>query len=1577
MKFNDITNINFFKKIIVKILLLTIIFSQNVFSKPIPPGSGEGDVPANILILLDSSDSMGVNILTGAAMHTPEDIIEDNDGNLIVSQWNRGLIKLNYSDATRDMGFADVGVFMGADPINSQNLSTANLGTCVGKDSRADGADRMAYDSTNDIVYVITRGGHATNHPDYEAFDPVDKGGKAPKIVSLTSDGVCVDVIEWDDLTFTPYVIAIRQIDSEEHMFVIGRDNLAADYTQGKMYSKNITTGDVTMCPGLESKYFSTIANKIADIDVTSDGSYLYMAWKGWIFRYAMTKSASENTYCPTTDGSGDADAVKGTNNKVYTNVYKRGLGKSGFESASSIALDPDDDTKIYVADIADDGVKKFTIGSDVVGGDHDFTLVKAKGDSTDKENTTSDSKIYLRDPISIYAGVKNKSAGGNNVVYVGDKISTIEVFDRSLANLTWQKELGGPKVTRLDGAIKAIKSIVGDSTLTSGAHFGFGHWNSGTAITDPPGGANSATLMEGEWEEQCHRNGRVVCTYYQGWDGEHPDGRSVLCTKDSCLMTGVSREGYSKIAEDLDGIITEWGTDGRAFSQLAYKYFTDPNASPIDPHSSCQLNYVVVIGDGAWTNHDVTKELIEKLRIEKGVKTLVVAYGNGISESGLSNFHDMAIAGSCDDPTGEAKDCQKTILAATPQDLKTALTSKIQQIIAERLAFTAPSITATIQEGGGLYQAQFDYVQYGEWEGTIRKRQIKADGTIDYHSTENWSASEKIYNQSKRRIWTVMPEGVIDSEYNYLGNWNNFTVANSEGIQNLFELTGNSILDYHKVSANSDGSLVNARCSTADVTTSGTAVADGNEDDIKGLISFMRGYDFFDYKGDCELTEKRLNMLGDVYHSQLVEVGRPKANTNFTNNNQESYWRSINNYQSFSKEHETRQKIIYAGANDGMLHAINSDTGEEEWAFVPPLIAAKIPTIMNVDLNGKVGTHDGGGSNAIFGVDGSPVIHDMYYRGRGPDGTLDASKKWHTIMIIPYGRGGAGFSVLDVTHPIIESGKGPVHLISVYNDTVNHRVWFVDHEGVRSAFDYLGTSFQLSHSLEAETARENERVAANNDPSTIDDIYTCQTNTDSGGSFISSGTNSCYKGRIWSFNPGTSRIFETADLKITQSLGTGDVELNPNTDFTVDTSCSTSLCINFTKDKFFTASRSESSTAESSRINIKIINDDKAGVIMSKYDYSKLGETWSTPRVFRLPNDGAGDFDINDDIYTVILPGGMGVSGIGSTVYLIDLEDIDTIPGSESTSGHTGKIIKKIKIEDTSLGDGDIANAIPSSPVVITPDIGHGITWTGALAYIGDLEGKITKINLTNIEDSTFDIYDQTTLFSLNSSVENGRYLYHMMDAGIGHDTRQLWLFGGTGNFADINSASAGMDNILFGVRDFDYPNYAPVSSPGNADDDDESGSCVNTSTIGAAADCPVTPSDSAWIYHLDNTNTGYMNRKASAPPTVYRGNVYFPVYKPFPGLDKCNLGSAYICSADDECGINNSDKIPEYVAPEVEGDACMFIRRGILSELVIFGDTLYGNVAGPSEDAETLVSILASFGELDTYRGSWRENY
>ena len=98
------------------------------------------------------------------------------------------------------------------------------------------------------------------------------------------------------------------------------------------------------------------------------------------------------------------------------------------------------------------------------------------------------------------------------------------------------------------------------------------------------------------------------------------------------------------------------------------------------------------------------------------------------------------------------------------------------------------------------------------------------------------------------------------------------------------------------------------------------------------------------------------------------------------------------------------------------MLHAFDAETGDERWAFVPPFIAGRLPEVINDTLNGIAGTEKGG-TNAIFGVDGSPVVHDMYISGIKPDGEFEqGTKSWHTILMIPYGRGGAGYSILDIT---------------------------------------------------------------------------------------------------------------------------------------------------------------------------------------------------------------------------------------------------------------------------------------------------------------------------------------------------------------------------------------------------------------------------------------------------------------------------------------------------------------------------------------------------------------------------------
>ena len=154
------------------------------------------------------------------------------------------------------------------------------------------------------------------------------------------------------------------------------------------------------------------------------------------------------------------------------------------------------------------------------------------------------------------------------------------------------------------------------------------------------------------------------------------------------------------------------------------------------------------------------------------------------------------------------------------------------------------------------------------------------------------------------------------------------------------------------------------------------------------------------------------------------------------------------------------------------------------------------------------------------------------------------------------------------------------------------------------------------------------------------------------------------------------------------------------------------------------------------------------------------------------------------------------------------------------------------------------------------------------------------------------------------------------------------------------------------------------------------------DTTSQGPHSGCIVTRTDDAWVIYLDQPDglplisTANKFRKVSAAPTVYKGQVYFPIYEPDKN-SKCGLGRALICSADDECGINNSVLIASEEYAFVEGDDCLFIKRGILSELVIFGDTLYANIAGPSDTEHTLISILTGAGEVTSYRKSWRENF
>jgi len=1112
-----------------------------------------------------------------------------------------------------------------------------------------------------------------------------------------------------------------------------------------------------------------------------------------------------------------------------------------------------------------------------------DGTFVTSTGQlGSDTVNTVAAHPVvYFANPMGI------NYVNGNIHVANTERLE-VTILDPN--NLKFIGDYGNDGVTRIQGAQDAIASVVTDGTLVQEASFGLALWAR---------------------EEQASFKSFI------GDDRTKP----FPCKRDGCLEIGIHRQGAQAIYNKmLEGFPLRLKTRALSFARLAHDYYNS-TYSPKDDDLPCQVNAIIIIGDGEWddkaNNLNDAMNKIATLK-NRGIKTYAVPYGDGIKK--YDNYQLLAEKGGTD----------TYYKALTAAELKTLLKSIVQSIVSQTVSYSAPSISAELKESGELYQAKFQYRSDKEWWGTIIKTELTENGDATT-ANQKWDAAKIMKAPSARKIWTVLPD------VSYQTNYNNFNKSNYNSIRNnLFSLRGNAVLDYHRKTGSG------TRCK------SNTLVKDGaNEDDTKGLIGFVRGEDWFDYNGNCNLTEHRTRKdkngnvfkayLGDIYNSQLLVVGRPKASFTSQSTNEESYWRGINGYEAWANtpNNYNRQRTIYVGANNGILHAFNADTGEEMWGFVPPLIAARLPEVINPTAANSAE----GGTNPLFLVDGSPTVHDTYFKH-----PITNKEGWYTLLMVNYGRGGAGFTTLDVTDP-----NKPLHLYSILNDPVSQKVFHVDHKDDFKSYPYKTARYNIFDFTETTTVVDNFNLGGFS--------KTCDASLNT----------YCYEGRTWTL---TGVALDPADGEIKVSLngnllGSGDYTLN-------NSSGETKITFN-SAVPFYSAKRDDNDKSNST-INISQVgNIDPRGV---NYDYRFLGDTWGSARVFRMPNDGAGDKSINDDLYVAAMPGGYGVGspGIGSNLYVINWEN--------------GSVVKRVDIEDLpySASFNDITNSIPATPVVITSDDSLG-PYRGAMVYLNDLEGKVTKINLTNLEyehafdpddnslsqkTEKIDLYEQTTLLNLQSSTKlNNRLMFHPMDAGIGIKTKKLHLWAGTGDFMNLNDVlvdKTKVKNVMFGIKDSHFPFFGHVNTPQTADTLEK---CKDVPTDGTE-NCPDI-SDAGWYVQLDD------RKKITAEPTMRGNAVYFPIYKPTTGSKSCGAGNAYICALNADCGTNLSSQLGDNTGAEA-GEECYYVGVGVLSKIIAFGTKLYANISGTSEvydPKDDLVIIEALAEDIDQFRSSWRENF
>ncbi len=103
------------KIVILKLFLSLILLSGNAIAKNLPPGSGISDVPANVLILLDKSGSMGARMTSGAGIYYPYSVAVDTNGDVYAGQYyTYGIKKFTYGSKAVDTSFAQNGTYKGS-----------------------------------------------------------------------------------------------------------------------------------------------------------------------------------------------------------------------------------------------------------------------------------------------------------------------------------------------------------------------------------------------------------------------------------------------------------------------------------------------------------------------------------------------------------------------------------------------------------------------------------------------------------------------------------------------------------------------------------------------------------------------------------------------------------------------------------------------------------------------------------------------------------------------------------------------------------------------------------------------------------------------------------------------------------------------------------------------------------------------------------------------------------------------------------------------------------------------------------------------------------------------------------------------------------------------------------------------------------------------------------------------------------------------------------------------------------------------------------------------------------------------
>lgn len=335
------------------------------------------------------------------------------------------------------------------------------------------------------------------------------------------------------------------------------------------------------------------------------------------------------------------------------------------------------------------------------------------------------------------------------------------------------------------------------------------------------------------------------------------------------------------------------------------------------------------------------------------------------------------------------------------PEKLIKSLSDIFNNVLSRSLSGAGASIsTINFQSStaNGAYTVQYNAK---EWTGDVKGNQITVDSTGTPVVTNVWSAQAKldtkVSNSGANDGWDAQRKIVT---------WN--TGATPGGVP--FRL---------------------ASLDAAQQTLLGSTATDQQR-----MLNYLRGEKCHElgntFVSGCashlNLYRVRTHLLGDIVSSEATVVGYPEAP-----------YSGLPGYTAFATQYKTttpRKRIVYVGANDGMLHAFDADVGspadpgppavaavppgatagEELWAYIPSFVLPGPSNPATPELDGLAARAASTSFTHKYYVDATPYVRDVDFKDT-KDST-DADNNWKTILVGGLGKGGRGYYAIDVTNP-------------------------------------------------------------------------------------------------------------------------------------------------------------------------------------------------------------------------------------------------------------------------------------------------------------------------------------------------------------------------------------------------------------------------------------------------------------------------------------------------------------------------------------------------------------------------------